>query len=139
MNNEYSEAFSETLEVLKYMEDELLNKIPLELIRKMKLQRSESYINKFEDKNEVDFNQLSEKTKNILAVLYRDYIADEAEKIEFDKMINQNELKGNGQDYTIKKFEKERVHTNDFLPAIVPKKSFIKKLFETWFKTIPKE
>ena len=132
MINEYSEAVSETLEVLKFMEDELLNKIPLEVIRKLKQHRSPSYINKFNDAIEINFDQLSGKTKDILAVLYRDYIADEEEKIEFDKLLDENERKGDGENYTIKKFEKKE--TNTFLPVAIEKKNFIQKIFEKIFK-----
>lgn len=133
MINEYSEAVSETLEVLKFMEDELLNKIPLEIIKKLKEQKSSTYINKFDNAIEIDFDKLDEKTKDILAVLYRDYIANEEERIEFDKLLDENERKGNGQDYTIKKFEKQE-ERNDFLPVEVKKKSFIQRIFENLFK-----
>lgn len=132
MINEYSEAVSETLEVLKFMEDELLNKIPLEVIRKLKQHRSTSYINKFDDAIEINFDQLGEKTKDILAVLYRDYIANEEEKIEFDKLLDENERKGDGENYTIKKFEKKEANT--FLPVAIEKKNFIQKIFEKIFK-----
>lgn len=132
MNNEYSEAISETLEVLKYLDNELLNKIPLEIIKRLKEQRSTTYINKFED--EVDPSKLSDKAKNVIAVLYRDYIANEEEKIEFDKLIHENELKQVKQDYTIKKFEKQEEKASEFLPVVI-KKSFMKKIFEKIFKT----
>lgn len=133
MENEYSYAISETLEVLKYMEDTLLNKIPLEVIKKLKEQRDSSYTEKFTQLEEVDLNQLSDKAKDVLAVLYRDYIADEDEKIEFDRMIHENEIKANTQDYTIKKFEENKNLINENLPVVV-KKSFLQKIFEKIFK-----
>ena len=131
MTNEYSEAVSETLEILKYLDDELLNKIPLEVIKKLKKQKLDSYINKFENKLELD--KITDKAKDILAVLYREYIANEEEKIEFDKMLNQNDLKGDGKDYTIKKLEEQQKSKDEFLPVVV-KKSFIQKVFEKLFK-----
>ena len=131
MENEYSLAISETLEVLKYMEDELLNKIPLEVIKNLKKKRSNSYVEKFSEAEAVDFSKVSDKAKNVLAVLYRDYIADEDEKIEFDKMVYENEIKANNQDYAIKKFEKNKTETNEILP-VVTKKSFWKKIID-WF------
>lgn len=134
MINEYSEAVSETLEVLKFMEDDLLNKIPLEVIKKLKAQKSPTYINKFDDAIEIDFDKLDEKTKNILAVLYRDYIADEEEKIAFDKILDENEIKGDGKDYTIEKFEKQEKAKDEFLPVVVEKKSFIQRIFEKIFR-----
>ena len=131
MINEYSEAVSETLEVLRYLEDELLNKIPLEVIKKLKEKKSDSYVNKFE--NEVDPNKLSDKAKDVLAVLYREYIANEEEKIEFDKMLDENEYNGDGKDYSIKRFERQEEISNEFLPVVV-KKSFMQKILEKIFK-----
>ena len=132
MINEYSEAVSEALEVLKYLEDELLNKIPLNVIKKLKEQSLTSYTNKFED--EVDPSKLSDKAKNVIAVLYRDYIANEEEKVEFDKLLHENELKQVNQEYTIKRFEKQEKQVSEFLP-VVAKKSFMQKIFEKIFKT----
>ena len=131
MTNEYSEAVSETLEILKYLDDELLNKIPLEVIKKLKEQKSDSYINKFE--KEIEPGKITDKAKDILAVLYHEYIANEEEKIEFDKMLKQNDLKGDGKDYTIQKLEEQKNSKEEFLPAVV-KKSFIQKIFEKLFK-----
>ena len=88
MINEYSEAIGEILEVLKFMEDELLNKIPLDVIKKLKAQKSPTYINKFDNVLEIDFDKLDEKTKNILAVLYRDYVANEEERVEFYRSLS---------------------------------------------------
>ena len=130
MENEYSEAISETLEVLKYLEDELLNKIPLDVIKKLKDKKSDSYINKFDELGEVDSSKLSEKTKDILAVLYRDYIANEQEKIEFDKMLYKNQK--DMEQYTNQIFEKQE-REEIVLPAVV-KKSLIQKIFEKLFK-----
>lgn len=131
MTNEYSEAVSETLEILRYLEDETLNKIPLDVIKKLKEQKSDSYKNKFE--NEVELEKISDKAKDILAVLYREYIANDEEKIEFDKMLDENEVKGDGKNYSIKKLEKQEEVSKEFLPVVV-KKSFWQKIFEKLFK-----
>lgn len=132
MKIEYSEAVSETLEILKYMDDDLLNKIPLDIIKKLKEKKSETYVNKFDEKDGIDVNKISERTKNILAVLYRDYIANEQEKIEFEKMLYENEIKGDGKDYEIKKFEKQN-NTSEFLPIEI-KKNFWQKLIDKILK-----
>lgn len=135
MKIEYSEAVSETLEILKYMDDELLNKIPLDIIKKLKEKKSETYVNKFDEKDGIDVNKISERTKNILAVLYRDYIANEQEKIEFEKMLLENEINGDGKDYNIGKFEKQSnsTYSSEFLPVEI-KKNFWQKLINKLFK-----
>lgn len=135
MKIEYSEAVSETLEILKYMDDELLNKIPLDIIKKLKEKKSETYVNKFDEKDGIDVNKISERTKNILAVLYRDYIANEQEKIEFEKMLLENEINGDGKDYNIGKSEKQSnsTYSSEFLPVEI-KKNFWQKLINKLFK-----
>lgn len=135
MNNDYSEAISETLEILQYLEDDLLNKIPLEVIKKLKEQSSKTYIQKFKDVGEVDTSKLSDKAKDVFAVLYRDYIANEEEKIEFDKMLYENDLK-EGSNISIKTlFEKKEITvTQDELLPVIPKKGFIQKILDKIFK-----
>lgn len=135
MNNDYSEAISETLEILQYLEDDLLNKIPLEVIKKLKEQSSKTYIHKFKDMGEVDTSKLSDKAKDVFAVLYRDYIANEEERIEFDKMLYENDLK-EGSNIPIKTlFEKKEITvTQDELLPVIPKKGFIQKILDKIFK-----
>lgn len=133
MNNEYNEAISETLEVLQYLEEDLLNKIPLDVIRSLKKQSSKTYIYKFAETKKVDPNKLSDKAKAVFAVLYRKYIANEEEKIEFDKMLYENETKENSEVVIKPLFEKQEKITEEVLPVIY-KKSFIQKIIDKIFK-----
>ena len=135
MNNDYSEAISETLEILQYLEDDLLNKIPLEVIKKLKEQSSKTYIHKFKDMGEVDASKLSDKAKDVFAVLYRDYIANKEEKIEFDKMLYENDLKKSSNVSIQPLFEKkEIISTNEEFLPVIPKKGFIQKILDKIFK-----
>ena len=136
MSSEYSEAISEVLEILQYLEDEALNKIPQEIIKGLKKQSSETYIYKFINTNGVEPDKVSDEAKEIFAVLYRKYIANEEEKIEFDKMLYENDLKASSE-INIRPFfeknEKEEKQEEEKLPVIY-KKSFIQKIFEKIFK-----
>ena len=134
MVNEYSEAVSEVLEVLQYLEDELINKIPLEVIKKLKIQKLPSYINKFDETRKVEIGKLSEKAKDILAVLYIDYIADEKQKSEFEKILNENSNQENENIKIKPLFEKKEQKLDGFLPATV-KKNLFQKICEKLFKT----
>ena len=82
---DYREAISETLEILQFADEEIINKIPLEVLQKLNSQKSITYISKFKEIEGVSEEKISKKAKEILAVLYRDYICTEEEKIEFDK------------------------------------------------------
>ena len=134
-NNDYSEAISEALEILQYLEEDLLNKIPLEVIKRLKEQSSKTYIYKFKDMGEVDTSKLSDKARDVFAVLYRDYIANEEEKIEFDKMLYENDLKESSKMSIKPLFEKNEITvTQDELLPVIPKKGFIQKILDKIFK-----
>ena len=83
MNSEYSEAISEVLEILQYLEDDLLNKIPLDVIKGLKKYSSKTDKYKFINTKGVITDKVSEKAKDIFAVLYRRYIglAEKLDKI----------------------------------------------------------
>ena len=133
---DYREAISETLEILQFANEEIINKIPLEIFQKLNSQKSITYIPKFKDTQEIREEQISEKAKAILAVLYRDYICSEEERQKFDKKIEENECKNNDtNNYTIEKFNKKdtKIEYKNALPVEV-KKSFIKKMLEKIFK-----
>ncbi len=94
MDNNYKKAYTEVLEVLKYVPNEEIKKIPQEIIQAL---------NKFSDKNyEYKINKsvpfenqiLLDETKAILAVLFRDYWATnyQREQILISEKIEENKL-----------------------------------------------
>ena len=94
MDNNYKKAYTEVLEVFKYVPDEEIKKIPQEIIQAL---------NKFSDKNyEYKINKsvpfenqiLLDETKAILAVLFRDYWATDyqREQILISERIEENKL-----------------------------------------------
>ena len=87
---DYREAISEVLEILQLADEEIINKIPLEVLQKLNSQKSITYISKFKDTQKIQEEQISKKAKAILALLYRDYICSEEERKEFDKIVERN-------------------------------------------------
>ena len=88
--NEYSMAFSEVLDVLQHSEIEVIEKIPLEIIKKIKEKSCKQYISNIKDYNNFD---ISEKAKALLAVIYQDYLCEDDEIEEFNKQLWENEVK----------------------------------------------
>ncbi len=86
--NENSIAFSEALDVLQHSEMDIIEKIPLEVIRMIKEKSSKEYISKIDN---IDNVSISRKAQSILAAIYEDYICNEEEKEEFKLQISQNE------------------------------------------------
>lgn len=130
---DYSEAISEVLELLQLADEEIIKKIPLEVIQKLNKGKSDTYKSKFDEMHEIEEKDLNPKAKAILAFLYRDYICTEEERREFDKILQENS-KIQEEKYSIKKFEQKEVEQINNLPVEV-KKSFIQKIFEKLFKT----
>ena len=82
MTQVYREAFTEVNEILKYLSEDLLNKIPKEFIDSIKENMSTSYILKYDNTKGINEQNLKQETRAILSVIYRDYICDENIKKE---------------------------------------------------------
>ena len=82
MTQVYREAFTEVNEILKYLREDLLNKIPKEFIDNIKENMSTSYILKYDNTKGINEQNLKQETRAILSVIYRDYICDENIKKE---------------------------------------------------------
>lgn len=78
----YREAFTEVNEILKYLSEDLLNKIPKEFIDNIKENMSTSYVLKYDNTKGINEQNLKQETRAILSVIYRDYICDEETKKE---------------------------------------------------------
>ena len=78
----YREAFTEVNEILKYLSEDLLKKIPKEFIDNIKENMSTSYILKYDNTKGINEQNLKQETRAILSVIYRDYICDENIKKE---------------------------------------------------------
>lgn len=82
---EYSVAFSEVSEILKIFPEEELNKIPKKFIDLIEKYKKPDYKYELEKGIELHNQEMSEKTKTILSVIYRDYICTDTERAELTK------------------------------------------------------
>ena len=95
MENTYSEAFTEVLEVIEHSTKEIKEKIPKKFI---------DFLNEYKDENyvvEIDFSKenweedIKEETQAILALIYRDYIVSKEKRqilLKEEKEANDEEL-----------------------------------------------
>ena len=132
-------AYVEILEILKYLPSDEYNKIPSILIEKMKINMDKEY--KYEVKNIYNFQEIEmlKETEIILAILYRDYLANEEQKNAFLKreheklklLEEEKRKKYNVDDLfkqTEKKVKKEILVEN--IELIEYKESFFKKIIK---------
>ena len=127
----YSKVYKELNEIFKYLPEEILNKTPLELKNKIKEEKDEEY--EYEVTHIADFSnqEMLKETKAVLAILYRDYWADEEERREIiqqerKEYIEEEEKKKNQKLKDIFKEEKN-IKENVSQAIIEYKEGFFKK------------
>ena len=82
----------EVLIVLSVFNEELINKIPTKVISGLMEIAADSEMEFCVDKNKgLNEQNISEESKNLIALIYYNYIADESERIELVNIWNNNE------------------------------------------------
>ena len=105
---EYANAFKEVQELLKITDEKTKSKIPNQIQEIIAKNASENYNFVFNPKMEIE-KQLSEKAKQVIALLFHDYIAKDEEKINMIKQEEKNDLHFEG----IEKFDKKSMEKEE--------------------------
>lgn len=93
MANELEKALAETNEILRYLPQEDVQKIPLKLRDLLKDSKKETLEIKIDPHKNLMEQDISDKTKDILTIFYRNYWCNEEEKKELDRALINNERK----------------------------------------------
>ena len=133
-----SDISKETLTFLAFFENDMIEKIPAKVITRLCEEAADSdldfYINPNKSFNE---QQISEKSKDLISLIYYDYIAEEDEKEEILKQWNLNEE--NYQNYQKEKYSYDNLfkskETTDCVQLIEVK---TKTIFEKIKKLLKK-
>lgn len=80
VDSKYSIAYSEVLEILKYISIEDYNKIPKNKIDLFKANSNNNYTFNYDPNKTLDEQNVSKIAKCIIAILFRDYWATEIQK-----------------------------------------------------------
>lgn len=99
--NEYSVAITEVLYILKYLPKDMTANIPTNFLNFLNENSIPDYKPDFDLSKGLDNVRLKHKTKILLAIIYRNYICSEQERLDYDKILLQNE-----NEYQIKLKEK---------------------------------
>lgn len=97
-NMEYANAYSEVLEILKYISKEDYDKIPKNRINMFKASSNKNYKFHYNPELTLDEQKVSKRAKAIIAILFRDYWATQEQKIKIVKK----------QNYDLEKIENEK-------------------------------
>ena len=92
-NIEYSNSLYQINEILKYMEPNLKARIPKKFISYFENNKSQEYNWNIDKSLPLEKQDLLPTTKEILAVLYKDFICDDVERVKLEKTLSDNEIK----------------------------------------------
>jgi len=136
ITKEYAMAYREVIEILKYVPEEDLDKIPQEKLDYYILNMDASYDYEIDEEKEFEEQEMSDITKAILANIFRDYWAtpyqkeriEAKEKYDMDKMEEEKREKYNPDDIFKNKQTEERQKEITNLPMEIKKENFFKRL-----------
>lgn len=142
MEQEINEAAVEINSIFDNMSTEVLNKIPLKIRNFFKNNASNTYSFEYDTTKSLNEQNIKDKTRGIIAFLYRDYICDDFEKKEYSEIYTEflNKKEEEKRDLynpndLFKKADNEICENNcdnensNYLEVINNKPSFIKRLF----------
>lgn len=139
VNIEYKIAYSEVLEILKYISKEEFNKVPEDMLEMFKANASNNNEFVYNPRKTLQEQNVSETARTIIAILFRDYWATENQKEKISKK----------QDYDREKIKEEKYNTNNIFQkhntqqtenciknevAMVEYKESIFTKIKNWFK-----
>ena len=143
MEDNYPKAYKEVLEVLKYVPEESVSKIPKEMTEMFEINQDKEYNFEVDTTKNFDEQVLLDETKAILANIFIDYwtTPEQKEKIEaFDKnerrKIEEYKREKYNPDLIFKRNKIEDTEVNN-LPTVIEKESFFKRIisfFKSFFK-----
>lgn len=137
MDNMYAIAYSEILEILKYIPQEEYNKIPQEKIELFKAKADKNYKFRYDPRKKLNEQEVSKIAKGIIAILYRDYwatpeqrkIIKDYQKMKRSKIEEEKRNKYNANDLFKSKIEINQNKKNG-KELIEYKESIFKKLIK---------
>lgn len=80
INIEYANAYSEVLEILKYISKEDYEKIPISKIQLFETNQNKEYIFEYNPNKTLEEQNVSKRAKAIIGLLFRDYWATDEQK-----------------------------------------------------------
>ena len=137
---EYSEAITETLDILKHTRKEDVDKISSKFMDFLNANASKTYKPELDHTKNIKDMQLKHKTKAILAIIYKKFWCDSEKQEQFNRVLKENEIKREkelrekyNQDNLFKN-KQTKVETVDNTVAMVEYKESIFTKIKNWFK-----
>jgi len=134
MSNNYSKAYVEVLEILKYIPREDLEKVPKDIIYTLENCADKEYIFKINKSVPFEEQNLMEETKDILANFFRDYWATDFQREQIlikekqdEYELEKNKIKINYDELFKNKKIEEKPKTE---LTVIPEKKWYEKFLD---------
>lgn len=136
MKENIYKAFSEVDTILEYSSEEIRNKVPDKFRQLIKNNKDNNYKLILDEHKKLNDQELLIETREILSLIYRDYLCSEDERKELIK-INNQKLEEINEEYNIQNIfdkRKNKVSTEDdinkeTLPVVINEEKWYKKIF----------
>lgn len=136
-NIEYSNSLYQINEILKYVTPNLKARIPKKVISYIQNNKSKDFNWKIDKALPLEKQELLPTTKELITVLYKDYMCDDIAKAKLDKVLNENQIKYENEvreKYNPNNIFKERNKSNEKIQKLIEnnqivsyKESFLSK------------
>lgn len=139
----YANAYSEVLEILKYLTQEDYEKIPKEKIEVFETNMNKDYAFNYNPDKTLQEQNVSETARTIIAILFRDYWATEEQRKRIIKVQQQekNRIESKKQEkYNINELFKnnKKNKTQEVAMVEVKEQKWYKKVFDFFRKIFRK-
>lgn len=91
MEETYAKAYTEVLEILRYIPARDYVKIPQEKILEFEINKDPNYKFSYDKEEVLEKQNILKETKIILAILFKDYFATSVQKAKLRKILSYNE------------------------------------------------
>lgn len=131
----------ELTQIIKLLPIEEFNKIPSDLTNYLEKIEDKNYSTKIKAIEDISENNIMEETKNNLAYIFLNYLADKETKKEYEMLLQENEFRHQKElqeKYNIEKIFKQRQETKynseveqeTISLTIIKKKKLLNKIIE---------
>lgn len=107
VSEEYAQAIAEMLEIINHTNKQTVKKLSAKLLTFFEKNASTEYTEKFDYKLEIKDNPITEKTKHLITMIYRNYLCTEKERDIFDEILRHNMDKPKETNSTVPLFKTE--------------------------------
>lgn len=138
VNIEHKIAYSEVLEILKYISKEEFNKVPQDMLEMFKANAINNNEFVYNPRKTLQEQNVSETARTIIAILFRDYWATENQKEKILKKQNYDREKIKEEMYNNNILKKNNTQQNEAYikneVAMIEYKESIFTKIKNWFK-----